>query len=74
MSWNVSLDRGVCIGSGMCTGAAPDHFEFDFDDGMARAVAAEVAPDDSVVEAADACPVEAILVRSADGTVVAPTA
>ncbi|KOG89741.1 ferredoxin, partial [Streptomyces varsoviensis] len=24
--WHVEVDRGVCIGSGMCAAAAPDGF------------------------------------------------
>lgn len=72
MNWNVSVDHGVCIGSGMCVGAAPDHFAFDYDEGVSRALSEEIEPDERAVDAAESCPVEAILVRAADGRLLAP--
>ncbi|GAA4017538.1 hypothetical protein GCM10022247_46080 [Allokutzneria multivorans] len=70
-SWLVTVDQN-CIGSGMCAGAAPDHFELM--DGYARAIKDEVDPDEAVIDAAESCPVEAILVKhAASGEVVAPT-
>ncbi|WP_067974050.1 ferredoxin [Nocardiopsis trehalosi] len=73
MTWNVRVDDGVCIGSGMCLGAAPAHFDFDDDTGLSRAQREEIEPDDAVLEAAQVCPVEAILVRdNAGGRLLAP--
>ncbi|MFE7659872.1 ferredoxin [Streptomyces celluloflavus] len=57
--WRVAVDRSVCIGSGMCVGAAPDGFRL----GPARQshpVAPETDAADSVLAAAEGCPVEAI--------------
>ncbi|MFI9006525.1 ferredoxin [Actinosynnema sp. NPDC053489] len=68
--WTISVDRGACLGTGMCTSIAPDHFRLE--GGTSTPVDPEVEPDDAVVDAAESCPMEAILVRSADGTVLAP--
>ena len=68
--WTIEVDKGACLGTGMCTSIAPDHFRLD--GGTSTPVRSEVDPDDAVVDAAESCPMEAILVRSADGTVVAP--
>ncbi|NUT53774.1 MAG: ferredoxin [Saccharothrix sp.] len=70
--WTVGVDRGSCLGTGMCTSIAPDHFRLD--GGTSTPVDAEIEPDDAVIDAAESCPMEAILVRSADGTVLAPQA
>lgn len=69
-SWRVSVDPGRCIGSGVCAGTAPRHFVLV--DGLSTPVAGTVEPDDAVAAAADSCPVEAIAVRDADGTLIAP--
>ncbi|MGW4110107.1 ferredoxin [Actinosynnema sp. NPDC004786] len=68
--WKVEVDRGACIGTGMCTSIAPAHFRLD--GSTSTPVDADVEPSDAVVDAAESCPMEAILVRSADGSVVAP--
>ena len=71
MSWSIAVDDQTCIGSGMCAGVAPDHFELL--DGYSRARSGPVEPSDDLVEAAESCPVEAILVKDVDtGKVVAP--
>ncbi|MFC4564161.1 ferredoxin [Nocardiopsis mangrovi] len=72
MSWNVRVDGSMCIGSGMCVGAAPGHFAFDDDTGLSEAVAESVEPDDAVLDAAESCPVEAIMVLDRAGAVLAP--
>ncbi|MFD1147354.1 ferredoxin [Saccharothrix hoggarensis] len=68
--WTIELDRGACIGTGMCTATAPGHFRFE--GGTATPVNEAVEPDDAVVDAAESCPMEAILVRDSDGSVLAP--
>ncbi|MFE9746087.1 ferredoxin [Saccharothrix saharensis] len=68
--WTIAVDRGACMGTGMCTSIAPDHFRLD--GGTATPVKADVDPDEAVIDAAESCPMEAILVRSADGSVLAP--
>ncbi|MET0237815.1 MAG: ferredoxin [Kibdelosporangium sp.] len=69
--WRLEVDRHLCISSGMCVGIAPDHFELEGDG--AHALADEVGQDESVVDAAESCPVEAIKVfAAANGDLVAP--
>lgn len=69
--WRISVDRETCIGSGMCTGTASAHFTLV--DGCSSPVAELADPDDSILDAAESCPVEAILVRAAgSGEVLAP--
>ncbi|GAA2671796.1 MULTISPECIES: ferredoxin [Actinosynnema] len=68
--WSVEVDRDTCIGSGMCAAIAAGHFRLD--DGRAAPLASPVEPADDVVDAAESCPVEAILVRDQGGEVVAP--
>jgi ferredoxin len=70
--WRIQVDTDTCIGSGMCVGTSPDFFRFDEDD-KSRPVAEVVDRDEAVIDAAESCPVEAILVRDAAGGVVAPT-
>ncbi|MGH3357537.1 MAG: ferredoxin [Nocardioidaceae bacterium] len=60
----VSVDRNMCQNHGQCAIAAPDVFEID-DDGELQYVSdpAEAVASD-VEDAADVCPVQAILVES----------
>ncbi|MEU4380150.1 ferredoxin [Micromonospora echinofusca] len=68
--WRLSVDSARCVTSGFCVGSAPDHFTMEQ---VSRPSADVVAPDDAVVEAAECCPVEAILVLDArTGTQIAP--
>lgn len=60
----IEVDRATCVGSGTCAGLAPDHFELG-DDGLAHAIRSVAEDDESLREAADCCPVQAILVSSA---------
>jgi ferredoxin len=70
--WRLEVDQQTCIGSGLCAGTSPDYFELG--DTAARPIAEKVDPEDSVVDAAESCPVEAIKVfDDADGTLIAPT-
>ncbi|WP_433269725.1 ferredoxin [Actinosynnema sp. CS-041913] len=68
--WSLEVDRGTCIGTGVCIGMAPDHFRLE--GGTSTPVNESVDPDDVVVDAAESCPMEAILLRDSDGSVLAP--
>lgn len=71
MSWSLEVDSENCVGSGMCTGIAPEHFTDA--SGITAPVRDVVEPDDVVTDAAESCPVEAIVVRSAQtGERIAP--
>jgi ferredoxin len=59
----VSVDQDLCPGCGLCTDSVPDVFEMQ--DDTAKAVKPDVPSEleDDVREAADDCPVEAIIVE-----------
>jgi ferredoxin len=64
--WRVTVGDS-CVGSGMCIGVAPHRFELDADD-RSHPVTVEMEPDDSVLDAAASCPMEAIrITHSASG-------
>lgn len=68
--WQVEV-TDKCLGSGLCTGTAPGHFRLS--EGRSRPLTDLVEPADILVEAAETCPAEAILVRdAATSAVVAP--
>jgi ferredoxin len=62
----VTVDRGLCIGSGDCVDTAPDVFQLD-DEEKAVVVDPDGASVDDVVTAAGNCPVSAIFVVGEDG-------
>ncbi|GHE08477.1 ferredoxin [Streptomyces alanosinicus] len=71
MSWQLHIDSGRCIGSGMCAGTAPDLFVLDGD--HSHPVSEQIAEgDERALEAAGICPMVAITVRDADGKEIAP--
>ncbi|MFF9347387.1 ferredoxin [Streptomyces sp. NPDC014734] len=59
--WTVEVDRGVCIGSGMCVNHAPDGFALDTAR-QSRPRSPETGADERVLAAAEGCPVEAIMI------------
>ena len=66
MSYRIVVNRDKCQGIGACVGAAPDVFEID-GEGKAVVVKAEGADDDTILEAAEACPLEAITLYDEEG-------
>jgi len=63
--YRIEVDRDLCAGSGICAVLAPRYFEMD-EGHVARARHA-VTDDPAVLEAAENCPVDAIVVLD-DGT------
>jgi ferredoxin len=61
--WNLEIDHTRCVGSGMCAGVAPEYFTIVGE--VSRPVAATVTADDTVMAAAECCPMEAIAVTEA---------
>ncbi|MFI8104786.1 ferredoxin [Streptomyces sp. NPDC101118] len=59
--WHVEVDRGVCIGSGMCVNHAPDGFRLDTAR-QSHPVAPDTDASEPVLTAAEGCPVEAIMI------------
>lgn len=70
MSWQLTVDSDVCMGSGMCVGAMPDHFRLDEE--YAEPVAGTVEPSEDLLDVADSCPAMAIQVLDESGTEVGP--
>jgi ferredoxin len=62
----VTVDRGLCIGSGDCVDTAPDVFQLD-DEDKAVVVDPDGAPVDDILQAASNCPVSAIFVIGEEG-------
>lgn len=62
----ITVDRGLCIGSGDCVDTAPDVFRLD-DEEKAVVIDPDGAPVQDVVDAAGNCPVGAIFVVGEDG-------
>lgn len=58
------VDKGICIGCGLCPSICPEVFEMD-DDG--KAIASKEEIDESLIESAkeaeESCPVDAIKVE-----------
>lgn len=70
--WKVGVDADLCVGSGLCQGLAPEHFQ-PGEDGSTESVRPGIEPDDAVYDAAWGCPVEAISIVEVDtGNVVSP--
>jgi ferredoxin len=71
--WSVEIDARTCIGTGMCVGAAPKYFQRKSSKSVP--VHGHVEPDEDLLDAAFACPAEAIRVRDeATGDVLVPEA
>jgi ferredoxin len=62
----ITVDRGLCIGSGDCVDTAPDVFQLD-DEDKAVVVDPDGAAVDDVIQAAGNCPVSAIFITGQDG-------
>lgn len=58
--WRVEVAE-TCIGSGVCAGTAPKHFTLG-DDNRSHPASGPVGPEESILDAAASCPVEAIRV------------
>ncbi|WP_204038165.1 ferredoxin [Micromonospora qiuiae] len=69
--WRIEVDAERCIGSGSCVGMAPAHFRME--SGLATPITTAVEPTETVIDAAESCPVEAIAVRDHDDTLIAPS-
>jgi ferredoxin len=67
----VRIERENCIGSRNCMHIASDLFELD-DEGIASFRENATADRDTVIEACQACPVEALHVLDEDGRRIVP--
>jgi len=65
------VDRDLCIGSAMCVATAPAVFELD-DEGLSRVVDQDAADDETLREAAEGCPVQAVILEDDEGNQIYP--
>lgn len=63
--WHIEVDRSVCIGSAQCVHRAADAFRLD-SARQSHPVEPDTDAAEQILEAAENCPVEAILITLAD--------
>ena len=67
----VRIDRDQCIGVGNCVAAAPTVFKLDKSN-KAVILKPESVDDDTLMNAAESCPVNAIIIEDDDGNQLYP--
>ena len=67
----IEVDRALCFGFGDCVDTAPTVFALD-DENVATVIDPNGARLDLIVEAAQNCPVDAIVITDADGVRLYP--
>jgi ferredoxin len=67
----VEVDRALCYGFGDCVDTLPDVFALD-DEDTAVVLNVDAAPVDDIIEAAQNCPVDAIIVTDEAGEQLYP--
>lgn len=67
----VRVDRELCIGVGNCVAFAPTVFEFD-EENKATVLNPSSVDDDTLLEAAESCPENAIIVEDDEGHLLYP--
>ena len=60
--FDITIDRDECIGDGACVNEAPETFELD-DEAKAVVLPDSNDDEDSIIEAAKACPLDIIVVK-----------
>jgi ferredoxin len=68
---SIEVDRQLCYGFGDCVDTAPAVFALD-DEDVSVVIDPDGAPLDDIVEAAQNCPVDAIVLVDADGQQIYP--
>ena len=59
---NVTVDKKLCIGCGLCASMLPEVFEIE-DDGKSSVKNENGAPIEKIIEVANMCPARAIKVK-----------
>jgi ferredoxin len=62
--YKIEVDRELCIGDAACCGEAPNTFVMD-DDNIAKVTDPAGHNDDEILQAAQVCPVDAIILTDA---------
>ena len=71
MPYKISVNRELCASNAECVSLAPDVFELD-DEDLCVVIDPEGAKDQRILDAARACPVDAITLIAPDGERVWP--
>jgi ferredoxin len=69
--WRVVIDRSLCVGFGDCVAAAPEAFALD-DEQVVIFVHPEHVEAQQLLLACQSCPVDALSVLDATGTLLVP--
>jgi ferredoxin len=70
--WTVTVDKQVCVRTGLCAAAAPERFALD-ENGQGHARSTALPASEEVLEVAESCPIEAIsIVDTESGKPVFP--
>lgn len=72
MTYQVEVDKDLCMSSGRCVADHPQAFRFDDDELAETTDTIDQVADDALLEAARECPSEAIQVTDASGNHLAP--
>lgn len=67
----IRISRGACIGNGRCVDVAPDVFALD-QFNKAIIINPTGAAEEKIMDAAQACPVQAVIVTTDDGRRIYP--
>lgn len=68
----VRIDRSMCIASANCLVVAPDHLDLDDDSIVRFADDGGEIDRETVIEACQVCPVNALIVLDAEGKQIVP--
>ncbi len=71
MPYQITIDRELCIGTAECVGIAPEVFELG-EDNISVVVDPEGTDEETILDAARACPVDAITLFDEFGEQVYP--
>ena len=65
------VDKNICIGSAVCISIAPEVFELN-DEAQAQVVNPDISDEDLLRNAAENCPVQAIILEDEQGNKIYP--
>ena len=67
--WEVRVDKDLCIGAGVCTAIAAQSFELDEEGKAVILKGIDQDDKDTILDAAKACPVAAIMIKQGENKV-----
>lgn len=70
--WTVTINRNLCIGAASCIAVAPKAFNLDNEAKAIFLPTAEEELPETILDAAKACPVAAIIIKDENGKQIFP--